>query len=506
MRPELAESLKKVARTAAVTNYADSLLTDAIDMSVEEPDDNKWQQIGSTMVGGREYRDLLVQDAQRLRAQVWRLYWENGHVRNVIRTLVKFVFGKGVNIKLKEDRSEVKDRAQTYIDDWYKQNKWQLKQKELATRAWRDGEAFVHSRNLGPGRCPRLEFANPDIVQSNDPNATYGIRMDPNDPTIPLEYILKKDPALDEETIIPANRMVHIKTCVDSDIKRGRTILEPILRPTKMYDDWIKDRLVLNKVRSALAVVRTVNGTPNQIKMIQNANRGEKAARAGYNRQKTWRPGTIITAAPGVDYKMLSANINASDAKEDGRSILLTMAVGVGFPEMYMTGDFSSTNFASSSTAQNPFVRECEDQQDFFEPHIEDLIDQVFTIGIENGDLPTDLDTGIFIEWPPLIQRDLISLVTALMQLYNANILSRQTVAAQTGFDYDHEKKLRFEEDVEKSVEDDLLGVPDPTDPNNPNNPPPPAPPGSKPLKPKQQQQPRPQGQTKQKIKINVKK
>jgi hypothetical protein len=502
MREELLASVRKASRTTALTNYANDLITEAIDMSIEEPDWDKWQQTsGGSMVGGKEYRDLSGQDADRLRAQAWRLYWESSHIRNVIRTLVKFVFGKGVTIKLNEDRPELKKKGEEYFTKWSKINKWPLKQKEMASRAWRDGEAFVHTRNLGLGTPPRLEFANPDIVRSDKPDATFGIRMNPVDPTMPLEYILKKNPESPTEIIIPAASMVHVKTCVDSDVKRGRTILEPIMRPTRMYEDWIRDRLVLNKVRSALAVVRIVNGTPNQIKSITGQNRGERSAAAGYNRQKTWRPGTIITAPPGVDYKMLSANINASDAAQDGRNILLSMAVGVGFPDMYMTGDWAATNFASSAVAQNPFIRECEDQQDFFEPHIEDLVEQVFNVGKENGELPTDLDTSVSLEWPPLIQRDLISLVTALMQLFNSGLISRQTMASQTGFDYDHEKKLRFEEDAEKAIEMEMLGVEDP-------NAPPPGgggAPGKKPLKPKQQQQPRPQGQTKQKVKINTK-
>lgn len=514
MRAELSNSLLRDYRTNAAIDYANRRMAEAIDLSVEDPDYDRWEQVGGgALVGGREPRELLVEEAARLRAQAWKLYWENCHVRNVVRTLVKFVFGKGVNIKLNEERPEVKSKGDEYLKKWMKQNRWQLTQKEMATRAWRDGEAFVHTRDLGGEKPPRLEFANPDIVQSNNPDISYGIEMDPNDPTVPLAYHIKKSQSASEETVIPADRMVHIKTCVDSDIKRGRTILEPILRPTRMYDDWIKDRLVLNKVRSALAVIRTVTGTPNQIKTIQNANVSNRAATRGEQRQKTWRPGTIITAAPGVDYKMLSANINASDAKEDGRSILLSMAVGVGFPEMYMTGDFASTNFASSAVAQNPFVRECEDQQDFFEPYIQDIIEQVFNIGIDHGQLPTDMDTSITIEWPPLIQRDLISLVTALMQLFNAGILSRQTLAAQCGFDYDHENQLRFDEDVDEAVEKDLLGVPDLNDPNNPHNPPlaQPGGPGTparpaKPLKPKQQQQPRPTGQAKRKIKINTKK
>ena len=497
MRAELVQIITAKRSYSQASSYADALMKEAIDMSVEEPDWQKWQSGGTELVGGIEYRDLLTQDAQKLRAQAWRLYYENCHVRNVVRTLVKFVFGKGVNIKLNETRPDFLSAAKEYWDKWMKQNKWALKQKEIATRSWRDGEAFIHTRNLGAGRPPRLEFANPDRVKSDDPDATYGIRMDPDDPTQPMEYII--DVSSDtksgkKEMVIPANRIVHIKTCVDSDVKRGRTILEPILRPTKLFDEWVKDRMVLNKVRSALAVVRTVTGTPGQIRTITQTNKSSRASGVGQDRQKTWRPGTIITASPGVDYKMLSANINANDAAQDGKNILLTMAVGVGFPEMYMTGDFSSTNFASSSTAQNPFVRECEDQQDFFEPHIQELVDQVFAVGVENGDLPEDMNTAVTQEWPPLIQRDLVALVTALMQLFNARILSRRTVAARTGFDFDHEKDVRFEEDVEKAVQDELLGVPEEDNQQT----------SKAKVKPPQHQEPRPQGKTKQKVKINV--
>lgn len=500
MRSELVNSLTRVSSYSKATAYAEALIQEAIDLSVEEPDWQKWQSGGSELVGGVEYRDLLVQDAQKLRAQAWRLYYDNCYVRNVVRTLVKFVFGQGITIKLKEMNPGPRTTAEEYLKKWMKQNKWPLKQKEMATRAWRDGEAFIHTRNLGEGRPPRLEFANPDRVKSDDPSASYGIRMDPNDPTQPIEYIIDKGNGASnvrDEMIIPAERMVHIKTCVDSDVKRGRTILEPILRPTKLYDEWVKDRMVLNKVRSALAVVRTVTGSVGQIRSITAANKSDRAARAGVSRQKTWRPGTIITAAPGVKYEMLAPNINAQDAAQDGKNILLTMAVGVGFPEMYMTGDFSSTNFASSSTAQNPFVRECEDQQDFFEPHIEDLIDQVFQVGMENGDLPTDLNTEVALEWPPLIHRDLVSLVTALMQLFNARVLSRHTLAAKSGFDFDYEKDVRFAEDAESAIQNDLLGVPNEPPPTGGGGG------GTKVTQP-QQQEPRPQGKTKQKVKINT--
>jgi hypothetical protein len=174
----------------------------------------------------------------------------------------------------------------------------------------------------------------------------------------------------------------------------------------------------------------------------------------------------VFTAPPGVKYEMLSANIGASDAAQDGRSILLAIAVGIGFPEMFLTADFSNANFASTMVAQSPFVREFEDWQDFFDHYIMELFAIVIRIGIKNGFLDEKTSTEVVNEWPPLTYQDFVAHVTALGQLFQSEVISKDTYASRLDINYDEEKKKIESERIEAAAND--YENPELQDPNSP--------------------------------------
>ena len=133
----------------------------------------------------------------------------------------------------------------------------------------------------------------------------------------------------------------------------------------KKYGEWLEDRIVLNQVRSAIALVKTIDGNANMVESLRNAQQTEHKDADRY-KQKAMKRGTVITASKGITYEMLSPKINAPDVKDDGRAMLLAVAAGSGMPEMVVTADYSNANYSSTFVAQNPFVREIEDWQDFF--------------------------------------------------------------------------------------------------------------------------------------------
>ena len=455
MRVELLqEKLSQPIRESAFA-AARQILNEAVDLSAE---DKGWSLVGSSgLVGGSVDKEISLEDARTLRAQVYKLYHKNPHVRSIVRTLVKFVFGRGVTVNFNDsDNVDREDVAWEYWDKWKRANKWNIKQKEMATRTFRDGEAFLYNRRVKGLKIPKLQFLEPDQILSSKSNITFGIETDPDDVEDVVSYRWKIDAMSDKELTIPANQIVHTKLFGDSNQKRGRTVLEPVLRHITMYDQWLNDRMVLNKVRSAVALVRQVEGSSAQLRTIR-AKQADTSNVLKTRQQKVMRPGTVITAKPGVKYTYLTPNLQAADVQHDGRTLLLAISTGVGFPEMFLTADFSNANYSSTLTAQNPMVREFEDYQNTFGEFIIELVTEIFDIGISMKQLPENIleNMEIGITWPPLVHKDLKALVDALNILFANGILSRTTFAAETGHDFEKEQEL-IKSDAEATEEEEL--------------------------------------------------
>lgn len=453
MRNELVEQY--VRREARRT--ADQLIREAL--SFEDKDYKQWNMTSNNLqlVGGTEPKDLTVQDAQTVRKQAYKLFFENPYARGIIRTMNKFIFGKGVVTTLSETKKNtktVRTKTEDYLKEWQTLNKWDLSQKETSNRAFRDGELFWYNRKMGDN-IPKLEFIEPDNVDSDKVGAELGIEFEPDDPTVVKNYYVKKNvnDAANIAKPFPGRDIVHIKLFVDRNVKRGRSLFEPVFKSLAMHEDWLNNRMILNKMRSAVALVRYVEGTQPQGQAIRRQTQDTSDPRQS-NKSKTFKSGTIITAPVGTKYEMLSANLGASDAATDGRNILLRIAVGIGFPEMFLTGDYSNANFASTSVAQSPFVREFEDWQDFFSYYVQEEFKIVCRIGQEIGRVPKDIDLEFNNEWPTLTYEDFVANATALGQLFLNEIISKHTYAAKLDFDYDEEKKLIDEEMAQQAASD----------------------------------------------------
>jgi hypothetical protein len=171
--------------------------------------------------------------------------------------------------------------------------------------------------------------------------------------------------------------------------------------------------------------------------------------------------GTVLTTSGNIEYEMISPNINAPDVKDDGRAMLLKVASGVGFPEMIFTADYSQGNYSSSMVAQNPFVKEIEDWQDFFETYYNEFFARVVEASIKYGKpkLPKGTDLTCTIVWPSLITADIKVNNEAKEKQFRNKTLSRRTWMESEGLDYDVElENMRQEE--EEELFDDPFNMP----------------------------------------------
>ena len=154
---------------------------------------------------------------------------------------------------------------------------------------------------------------------------------------------------------------------------------------------------------------------------------------------------------------MLSPNLDAKDAAEDGETILRSVAAGAGMSDVFITANYGSTNFASSVVSQNTGIREFEDWGNYFIEHLADIVEWLLMDGVEQGEIPSqvkDEDSGEMrpisldfdMTFPPIIRRDLVQENGAYMAMYEHEQLSGTSWAGKMGFDSDREQKLITDE------------------------------------------------------------
>lgn len=446
-------------------------------------------------------------DLATVRKRSYRAWRLDPHGRGILRNLLRFVVGRELTLDFGDTRrgvwtdgvlggtvTETKkdgDRLLTRLvwDEFVRRNAWKLRVKELVRRTLRDGDMFLR-RFVSDGHVA-VRFIEADAVAS--PTLTIGGTVRAEDvPTeswpLTPEHVGKKTRvidgvevlATDVETVVayhvrqgdplsvsefervPAKDVIHLKCSADFNDARGTPFLEPVLRKLAQYDTWEEYRVILNKIRTAIALVRKIEGgTAAQAQAIIAGRQPAPGAPLGRDPQTTsgrreaaFRPGTILTPSAGVSYDFISPRLDARDASEDGRKLLLTIAVGAGMPEMLVTGDFSNSNFASTSVAAKLVQREWEDWQDFFESALVKVYEWVLEAAVEGLKLPANVDRSLTIQWPVFMRDDETRATDRRATLWQSGILSKRTWAAEEGYVYDDEKDLMADEEPPETPAD----------------------------------------------------
>ena len=329
-----------------------------------EPEDDDFTQL---LTGSGKLRELDTATAQTLRERALAASIQSTHMSGYLKGLRRFVMGQGPQLVPQVESEDLKVRLDAWWGLFRQVNKWDVLEDEIPFRMWRDGEVFIRRfvqeansvQRPSPAVARYLErlsvnvadLAPPDIPRGmllprlipveeiRDPagTVTHGIITAERDVHTVLGYMWSPDGTFKEA--IPADQILHEKIGVDLDVKRGRTILEPLLKRDKQYEDWLNYRIILNLVRTAVVLVKKIEGTPTQIRAVRDAQTKDRATTLNDRRQKMLKPGTTVHAGPGISYEFKNPQINARDAQHDGRSILLDMAAATGLPEYMFTGD-----------------------------------------------------------------------------------------------------------------------------------------------------------------------
>lgn len=445
--------------------------------------------------------------------------WD-AHAHGILSTMVNYIMGKGLTLQPKSDDPMVWYIWRDFSTDV--RNKWIIKQFEVVRRVFRDGEVFIRffkkdDQGNNTGKTT-IRFLDPLLIRhptegvgkiTDEPNESIknGVVTNPEDVEEVIAYQYMDRVNRTKFETIPAEEVHHIKINADSDQKRGEPGIQTCLQYFRHYMQWLENRIILNKMRSAIVLIKSVTGTPTEVaNMSKTLPLATRQTGAGETKLKNFRGGTIITAGPGIKYDMLSANINAQDVKEDGRNIILAMAAAMNMPE-YIFGDSSNANYASTMIAESPFVKMVQFFQTFFEYHFAQIFRKVIEIAVEadlvvapnddefiaklkevrtlaeaeaqppqpgakpmkkpdlspreaalkelmpNGKMetPTEIFYGIDITWPEIVHREMDKQASALALARQNGWISDPTASSALGYDYSEEvrKQRQIEEDAE---------------------------------------------------------
>jgi len=443
-----------------------SIINESSTVQAEE-DESSWTVLGTDSAN----RKLGDEDQDKLKSQVTKAFYKTPHGRNIIRLFEKYVTGRGFALTPKSTLEEVDE----VWKDFWKRNRMELKKKEIVRRTMRDGECFI--RFFIENGKVSIRFMLAQLVRDPDDKKTVGknvvlssgIETSADDIETVLAYYYKNKR-------IPAEEVMHIKILVDSDVKRGRSLLEPIIDYLWMYRDWLKDRMKLNKVRATVALIKKVTGTPAQAANIKsNQETVNKLNPDGTSKQKAPVGVSVITTNQNVDYELKSPNLQAADVQHDGRTILLAIAAGIGLPEYMITSDASNGNYSSLMTAEGPAVMEFEDWQDFFAIYFSEMYDLVIRAAIAKKHIPENelkvtkeyvkvegkpdkqmekteivpTSTECSITFPDIISRDIQKETTAIITQMRESLCSKQTASARLDLDYEDEQEFIKQENEE---------------------------------------------------------
>lgn len=419
-------------------------MVNSIPSFAEDADESKWHILteGSEKEGG--YTEQDIKDMQE-RAQ--ELYYIEPSAYGLVETMVDFVVGKDAVITPVDIDEKVRD----YWKDFGKASKFNRKMKELVRRTFRDGECFVRffPTKRGSKAVPKMRFIEPSQITST--KHTFGIQTNAEDVEDVKFYHRKYHIRNAEKTEkIPASQILHIKIRVDSNVKRGISLLVGVAKYIIKYRSWLDDRIMLNKIRTMFNIIMKVSG----ISLSAMAKKFEDVTvlKPGVTPSKKLpRSGSVLMSTPNIEYEMKNLNIHAEDTKDDGRNIELMFAKALRMTEYVVRGDASNSNYASTMVAESPMVRMFSGWQDFFEEEIQELFERVMKEGIRSGAIPRKSNTECVINFERLITRKIKDETEAFIQQREAGWISDRTASERLGNDFEKEQKLVGEEDKKKS-------------------------------------------------------
>lgn len=393
---------------------------------------------------------------------VWRararlLVTTSANAQGLLNGCTNYTIHKGFTYEIKPRKGiaihpGLIQQGQQVLDQFDRDNLWTETEREIYKRTRRDGEAFIRFFPQMNGRL-QVRIVEPEQILNppkGDPNWTYGILTEPTDicKTVAF-YVDYGAPHQDKEKADPdgfveSSSMLHIKINVDRSIKRGLTDFSfGAADNFEASMKLLKNLGAGSAVQAAIAGIRqhefaddTAVGDFN----VANATyQATNPATQGTDNFQVLDAGSFLDIPKGLNFVTPPGASNAQAHLEVQKALLRTAGAIHNAPEWLCSGDASNNNFASSLTAESPFVRGVEANQQFYVSHFKSVKERAIQNAIDAGKLPRNfLDIcEVCVTVPRVQTRNRTEDATVNDVNLRNKTTSPQIVAAEEGRDWD---------------------------------------------------------------------
>ena len=402
-----------------------------------------------------------------IRAQARICVTMNPNATGLLNGLTSYVIGSGFKYTVQglpgqNQYPKLVNQIQKIVDEFVDDNAWDELEQELFWRSREDGEFFLR---LFPQANGTLMVRTVEPEQVFQPGGTsldewsYGIETDPDDVCNVIAYHVAytapagKDGPEGQGEIVPAGEIIHVKSNVKRAIKRGLSDFS--------YDTLdtfnIAGKLRRNvgegaSIQAAIAGIRQhdaasaaqvdsflqtqidysafspiTNGRPSDYQAIQS--------------------GSFVDIPKGMNYIQPPGGANVAAHLEAFQALLRSAGNRHNAPEWLVSSDASNNNYASSLTAESPFLRNCIRLQTVLKRPFLKVIKAAIQCRIAAGQLPENALNLVAVQaTPPSVEaRDKAAEAQANQVYATLGIKSPQTITHEIGLDWDEETANREE-------------------------------------------------------------
>ena len=336
--------------------------------------------------------DVLLDEDTKIRAMEmsYKFDREDPIYHAIIQGYVNFVVGKGLKFKSRDENPDV----QEYIERFWRENRMDGKDAAWVKRYLKTGELSIRWHE----RDDQKRMAAVPKVRGIPFWRITRVETDAEDAEKALNYTISKATPgggsaaaiQGKAEVVPAGE-ISMWHNGDPEEIRGEPPFLSVMRGVKWYSDWLLNRVVLNRYRTAHVLFKKVKGSPNRVSSVSSADPDANSHKGsgGKIEKRLPKPGTIVVHNDSIEYEWKAPELGAGDAATDGRAILTNIAAGAQVPE-FLLGDSSSSNYSSILVSGNPFVRQVEFYQDLFTSVFAEIFARVVRHGIASGALPKE--------------------------------------------------------------------------------------------------------------------
>lgn len=382
--------------------------------------------------------------------------------------------GEAVSVPLAKRLAKFKKvrlaaKVQKFLDRWMRAVRWTEWETEIFRRTRRDGEAFLIMepddetgmtglRTVEPEqvREPQDQTAvNQELrVSGRDASWRYGILTHRDDTSKPIAYWVVSKYGDSEQLgkLYDADEVFHLKTeWVDRTAKRGVTDFFVNANDFPGVKRLLRNLRVGASAQAGIAYVRV--HPPGMVPQALGTTAPRATIQDGVN---------VVDVPHGLAYEAGPLSSDNGALIDVLQAALRSIGARWEIPEGLVSGDGTSTNFATALALEGPFVRAMGSRQWWYSRAYkrcqESVIDRAAIAG-EFGTRRENIldDIEISVEMPPVVPRKALEATQQNEILNERGVLSTQDWTSREDMDFEDQQE-KIEQHPIKPMQIGIMG------------------------------------------------